>query len=101
MDANKLSKTKVGRYPLQKLQEEIMPGSYISRDYLYEHPAGYVWMRLVHNTSPGVHQGERTLSVEFIHKGIKYRQWLPPLGVNYGERRLRKVAKDFADENSQ
>jgi len=78
-----------------------MPGSYISTDYLYEHPAGYVWMRVVHNLSSGQHQGERTLSLEFICDGMKYRQWMPPLGVNYGERQLRKAAKDFADENSR
>jgi hypothetical protein len=101
MDSAKTSKTKVGRYPLQKTGEETMGGSYISTDYLYEHPAGYVWLRVVHNLSPGVYQGERTVTLEFIYNGMKYRQMLPPLSVNYGERRLRKVAKDFADENSQ
>lgn len=94
----KTSKIKIGRYPLQRVGGETQAGNYESADYLYEHPAGYVWLRVVHDLRPGPHLGERSLALDFVYQGYRYNRWQPPLVVDYSERRLRKAAKDFADE---
>jgi hypothetical protein len=93
----KTTKTKVGRYPLQKTGGETSTGQYESVDYLYEYPTGYVWLRTVHDLQSREHH----LQLEFIHNGIKYGQWAAPLVVPYDSRMLCRAARKFAQENSK
>lgn len=89
-------RTKVGRYPLQKTGSETRADVYESADYLYEHPAGYVWLRTVHDLK----SQEHSLAIEFVHQGFKFSQWQKRV-VGYTERNLCRLARAFAEEKSR
>ena len=86
-------RTKVGRYPLQKTDSETKADVYESSDHLYEHPAGYVCLRTVHD----LRSREHSLALEFIHQGFKFSQW-QKRGVGYTNRDLCRLARAFAQE---